>query len=202
METFLGISEGFSTEELHLPSLAESKYLYIEGYLLSSPTAKKAATTARDFARKNNVKTAITFSDPGFIGFFKAAFDEVLEGGFDLVFCNYKELLSYAGKENFEEALVILKKIAKTFVVTMGPRGAYVFDGINGYDVEGFSVKAVDTTGAGDVFAGAFLYSINAGYDFQAAARIANFAASQVVSKFGARLNDEQIQQVKKLFRD
>ena len=58
------------------------------------------------------------------------------------------------------EAREALKKDAKRFVITMGKNGAMIFDGDTFIDIEPYRVKAVDTNGAGDMFAGSFLYGI------------------------------------------
>ena len=67
-----------------------------------------------------------------------------------------------------------------------------VFDGSTLVQVAAPAVKAVDTNGAGDMFAGAFLYAINNGKDFKTAAEFANLAAAKVVSQYGPRLKAEQ----------
>jgi sugar/nucleoside kinase (ribokinase family) len=74
----------------------------------------------------------------------------------------------------------------------LGAEGALVFDGSTLTQVPGSSAKAIDTNGAGDMFAGAFLYAITSGQDFPTAAKLANRAAAQVVSQYGPRLKPEQ----------
>ena len=62
MNSFLGITETFSEAELVKSEMLDSEYLYIEGYLVTSPTGKAAAIKARELAEANGVKTALTFS--------------------------------------------------------------------------------------------------------------------------------------------
>ena len=81
---------------------------------------------------------------------------------------------------------------AKTFAITLGKEGALVFDGQHLTNVVGESVSAIDTNGAGDMFAGAFLYAVTAGKSFPEAAKLANKAAAKVVSQYGPRLKPEQ----------
>ena len=61
-------------------------------------------------------------------------------------------------------------------------------------------VKAVDTNGAGDMFAGAFLYAVTKGHNHADAAWLANQSAGQVVSQYGNRLTLEAMQQIKARF--
>lgn len=200
MNTFLGITESFSKEEIDEEALKNSAWLYIEGYLVASPTGRPAAVYAKNIAEKASVKTALTFSDPNMIKFFREGMNEMLGSGVDLLFCNEDEALTYAQKEKVEDAVEILKKIAKQFVITLGPKGALVYDGKDVSYVSGLKVKAVDTNGAGDMFAGAFLYAYTQGLDFRSSAQYACQASSIVVTQHGARLEKAQAQDVKKEF--
>jgi sugar/nucleoside kinase (ribokinase family) len=74
-------------------------------------------------------------------------------------------------------------------VVTDGPNGAFVrYHGAEGH-VPAFACKPVDVTGAGDMFAGAFLYGVAHGLTAEKAARGANFLAMKVITQIGARLH-------------
>ena len=192
MNTFLGISETLGESELDHNAIAQSEYLYLEGYLVTSPTGKAAAIKAREVAEKNKVKTAISLSDPGMVEFFGDGLKDMIGEQVDLLFCNKDEALSWTKTENIEQAAHVMKESAKTFAITLGKEGALVFDGSEFTTVAGESVKAIDTNGAGDMFAGAFLYAITAGKSFQAAAKLANRAAAKVVSQYGPRLHPEQ----------
>lgn len=193
METCLGITETVSEKELSFDDLKESNILYIEGYLVASPTGKAAAIKAREFCQENNIPVSLTFSDPNMVSFFRDGMKEIIgEKPIDLIFANEQEALTFTEKENLDEAVEELKKYAKTFVVTRSEKGSITYDGKNKEEVTGFPVEAMDTTGAGDTYAGAFLAARNQGKSFSQAARVANFAASHVVTKYGARLSPEQ----------
>lgn len=192
MNTFLGISEHLSVAELDEQALANSAWLYLEGYLVTSPTGRAAAVKAREVAEANNVKTALSFSDPGMVEFFKDGLGEMLGAGVDLVFCNEHEAKGWAGSDNLEDAVTAIKQVAKTFAITLGAEGALLFDGEKEIRVAGHPVKAVDTNGAGDMFAGAFLHGIAQGRSFEEAGAFASLASSRVVADFGPRLRPEQ----------
>jgi len=188
MNTFLGITATFSVDELHVSAIKESEYLYIEGYLVSSDSGRHAAIEARKVAEENGVKTALTFSDPAMVQFFKDGLKEMLGDKVDLLFCNEAEALSWANTDDFETAFESLKQVASTFAVTLGSKGALLFDGKNTVEISAHETKAVDSNGAGDMFAGAFLYGITHGHSFYEAGNIASLAAARVVSQFGPRL--------------
>ncbi len=188
MQTFLGITTEFSKKEVDTTALKDSEYLYIEGYLITSDAGKEAMKFAKKIAEAHDVKTSLTLSDPGIVGFFKEGFKEVIGGGVDLLFCNEEEALSYTDTQDIMEAREALKSVAKTFAITQGENGAMIFDGVTLIDIESYPVSAIDTVGAGDMFAGAFLYAITHHHSMSEAGKLASLASSKVVTQFGPRL--------------
>jgi sugar/nucleoside kinase (ribokinase family) len=71
-------------------------------------------------------------------------------------------------------------------VVTLGARGALAFDGASLHYEAGFPVRAVDTTGSGDVFRGAFIYGRLHGWPVPRLLRFANAAAAVACTRLGA----------------
>jgi len=191
MHTYLGVSEEVSVADVHEDAIKNSEYVYIEGYLVTSPSAKAAAKELKRVAEQHGVKTAMTFSDPSMVEYFTEAIADVLGDGVDLLFCNEKEAMLWTAAESFDAACELLKKHARHFVVTRGALGARIFDGNRYIDVDGHNVQAVDTNGAGDMFAGAFLYGITHGYDYQSSGNLASLASATTVSSFGPRLPSE-----------
>ncbi|MDH3342996.1 MAG: adenosine kinase [Gammaproteobacteria bacterium] len=192
MHSFLGISSELSVAELHKEHIANSEYCYMEGYLVTSPSAREANIEARKIAEANGVKTAFTFSDPGIVEFFGEQLTETIGDGIDLLFCNEHEAREYTGKDSIDDAIEVIKTFSKNFAITLGSEGAAVYDGTTLYEIAPHKVKAVDTNGAGDNFAGAFLYGITHGMNFQQAGDLASKTAAQVVTGFGPRLKPEE----------
>lgn len=188
MTTHLGITASLGVNELNPDALRRSNYLYIEGYLVTSPSAMAAAKEAQSIARAAGVKVSMTLSDPAMVDNFNQAFDELAEGGIDLIFCNEDEAKLWTAAKSRDEAMLRLKSICPRVAMTCGKDGAMVFDGQTVSLVPGFPARAIDTTGAGDMFAGAFLYGINHGMNYLEAARLANRAAAMLVTNFGARM--------------
>ena len=196
MNTYLGISETLSETELHPAAIAASEYLYVEGYLVTSDSGRAAAIEARKVARANGVKLALSLSDPGMVQFFRDGLLEMIGERADLLFCNREEALGFTESKSLDDAVERLKNHAEKFAITLGAEGALVYDGQSTQLVASEPVRAVDTNGAGDMFAGAFLYAITRGHDFAEAAQLANKAAGLVVSQYGPRLRAEQHQTI------
>jgi len=194
MHTFLGVSSELSPYEISEEAIKNSSYCYLEGYLTTSVTGKAANIEARTLAEKHNIKTALTFSDPFVVEHFRDGFAETIGDGIDLLFCNEAEALSYTQKESVDEAINVIKTFSKTFAITLGAKGAVVYDGSELINIEPHAVTAVDTNGAGDLFAGAFMYGLTKGMSFEQAGNLASKASSQIVSQFGPRLKIDQYQ--------
>lgn len=192
MNTFLGVSENFSARELDQQAIADSEYLYIESYLVTSESGRATAKAAREIAQANGTKVALSFSDPGIVAHFGEGIRDIMGNAIDLIFCNEDEALSFANSEQLDSAIAAMKQFAPELVITRGARGAMVCIDDQVIDINGVKVNAVDTNGAGDMFAGAYLYGITNGMTRQQAGNFASAAAAKVVSQFGPRLQPEQ----------
>ena len=197
MCTFLGVSAELDDAALHAQDIAKSKIYYMEGYLAASPTGLNAALKGRQIAREAGVALALTLSDVSMIQFCKAGLDAMLGDGVDYLFCNQEEAQVWCGTEDLETVRSALKKLAKTVCFTRGPEGSEVLTADQSWHVPAEKVKAIDTNGAGDMFAGAFLYAITRGYAPNLAAALGNQAAATVVSQHGNRLTLGQLSAIK-----
>ncbi len=198
MNTHLGISESLSSAQIDEQAICDSQFVYIEGYLVTSPTGKEAAIQAKQIAEQNGVKTALSLSDPGMVEFFKDGLNEMIGDKVDLLFCNEDEAKGWANSDSLDDTIEALKQTAKTFAITLGAKGAIVFDGTLLTNIEPNTVQAIDTNGAGDMFAGAFLYAITHGHSYAEAGKLASLASATVVTQYGPRLAAEQHEQLLK----
>jgi len=196
MNTFLGITGDLTAEELNLEALGDSEYLYIEGYLASSATAVATATKAMETAKSAGVKTAFSLSDANMVDFFRAGVDAIIGDGVDLLFANEVEALKMAQTEDLSVAIDYLKNLAKTFAITLGKKGSLIFDGENLLEIPPFPVDAVDTVGAGDMYAGCLLYGITNGLNWSSAGKLASLASANLVTSFGPRLTTSELQEI------
>jgi len=196
MNTFLGITQNFSVADVHDSAIKDSKYLFIEGYLVTSQNGKDAMMYSKKVAEDTGVKVAMTFSDPAMVKYFKANFDDVIGSGVDLLFANEEEAMLFTGKDNLTEAREEMKRFAEHFVITLGKNGAMIFDGDTFIDIEPYPTTAIDSNGAGDMFAGAFLYGITNGHSYAASGKLASMASSKIVSQFGPRLQVKEAEEI------
>ncbi|MGB2173085.1 MAG: adenosine kinase [Porticoccaceae bacterium] len=188
MYTYLGVSDEFSNSEINQTALLDSEWFYIEGYLQTDDKRTAVIKTAVGKAKNYGVKVALSLSDPFVAQLFGDNLKSIIGDGVDLIFCNKDEAQAFTEADSLDSAAEKLKTYAKTFAITDGANGALIFDGQALFHAPAVKAKAIDTNGAGDMFAGAFLYAISAGEDYQSAAQLANKAAAMVVERFGPRL--------------
>ena len=200
MNTFLGASEALSEREIDQAALVDSEWFYVEGYLVTDKARTLATKVAVETAKANGVKVAVSLSDPFVVAVFGDALRQVIGGGVDLIFCNKDEAMAFTGTESLEAAAEALKRYTKTFAITDGANGAITFDGHTMNQSKGVEARAIDTNGAGDMFAGAFLYAITSGKRYAWAADLANDCAARVVAQFGPRLESSEFNAIKTKF--
>lgn len=196
MNTFLGVNSFFSPAHLDEEAIKNSSYVYLEGYLVASPNGLDAMKETKRIAEKNKVNVALTFSDPSMVKYFSAQMQEIVGASVDLLFCNDEEAMIFTGTDDIKAAREELRKVAKRFVITLGSNGALIFDGDTFIKIEPYKVKAVDTNGAGDMFAGAFLYAITHNHSWAEAGKLASLAGSKVVAQWGPRLETTEVKKI------
>jgi sugar/nucleoside kinase (ribokinase family) len=189
MRTCLAVSNHLSARHVEERRIKNSEWVFIEGYVFGNPnTGQTAIREAIRMAKLHGTKVAITCSDAFVPQVFGDALNEALRQA-DLFFCNEGEACAVANAKNAEEAFNKLKGKIPSLVVTNGPHGAFIrHDGVEAH-VPSFPSQPKDLTGAGDMYAGAFLYGITHGVPPQKAALAAGYLAHKVIMQVGARLH-------------
>jgi sugar/nucleoside kinase (ribokinase family) len=197
MSTFLGATADIDEAALHPHDIIKSRIYYMEGYLAASPTGLVAAVRGRDIAKQAGVKLATTLSDMSMINFCRPGLDAMVGDDLDFLFCNEEEAQVWCGTQDLAQICQQLGQQAQTVCLTRSAKGCLVLAGGSVTEVPAAKVKAVDTNGAGDMFAGAFLYAVTHGHSHAQAAWLANQAAGRVVSQYGNRLGSETMASLK-----
>ena len=189
MLTHLGLSATLSPDDISEAEIKKAKFVYIEGYLFAGETTKDAAMRAIELAKKNGVKVAFTVSDPFLIQMHKELFWSLIEGPVDLLFCNLDEARSLTGMTDPIECAHAIHRHAADVALTLGADGSLLMHDGKAIPIEGVTTKAIDTTGAGDMYAAGILYGITNGLTWKQSGHLASHAAARVVAQMGARLS-------------
>lgn len=187
MQTFLGACTQLGPADIDTQMVADSKVVFIEGYLWDLPDAiegiLKAAKAAKDAGRK----VSFTTSDPFCVGRFREQFFEFIRDYVDILFSNEAEILSLFETESFEEAEEKARGLAEIVVVTRSEKGSVVITPEKTYEVGAEKVDVQDTTGAGDAYAAGFLFGYTQGRPLDVCARLGGIVAAEAISHYGAR---------------
>lgn len=193
MGTYLGASERLVFNSDFIEVANNSKILFSEGYQFTSDENFSAFLSILK-GTERTTKLALSLSDPGVVQTFKSRFEEVFNvRKVDYLFCNKEEAISLVG-ENFVKDL---SSLAVNYVVTNGAESSYISEEGSYAEIKAKSVKAIDSNGAGDIFAGAALNKIIEGDSFLNACEFGNYASSIIVQEKSPRLSIDQYKKLK-----
>lgn len=201
MQTYLGVTGALGVDAVAADALTASRWFYFEGYLATSPSAREAVARAREIAREAGVPTAISLSDPNIVQHFGGELREMIGTGVDFVFANEDEVMGLTGADDLDTALAELGQITREFAVTRGAEGALIHNGHGVIEVPAHKVTPLDTVGAGDMFAGAFLHARSQGHDHASAGHFANAAAARLITEYGPRFKPDVAHEVLAAFQ-
>lgn len=191
MLTHLGVSASISADDISGEEISKAKYLYVEGYLFAGDSTKAAAYRAIELAKQHGVKVALTVSDPFLIDICRDEFQDLIEGPVDLLFCNEVEAKSLTGHDDPIDAAQEIHKHCENVALTLGKNGSILMHEGEVIAIEGVEVSAIDTTGAGDMYAAGILYGITNGLTWKQAGHLGSHAAGRIVAQLGARLPEK-----------
>ena len=189
MNTYLGISQELTEQDIDVKIIEESSMLYLEGYLWDLDNAKKAIRKAIESARKSDAIVAFSISDQFCVDRFRDEFLEIVYNYADIIFANESEIKSLFETNELESAIKECQNTKKIFAITLGEKGAKIIKNSEIVEINPEKIEnLVDTTGAGDLFAAGFLDSYLKGNNlFNCGTKGVNLA-SKIIQKYGARL--------------
>ena len=188
MCTFLGASTQLEPQDLDLSMVRETKVLYLEGYLWDSPAAKRAFIAAAEACREAGGQVALSLSDGFCVDRHRESFLELVNGHVDVLFANEVEIKSLYETDDFEAALQRVRGCCSVIAITRGGDGSVVLSGDSRWDIGIFGLgDLVDTTGAGDLYAGGFLHAYTQGESLERCGQLGALCAGQIVTQLGAR---------------
>ena len=192
MCTYLGASVLLEPKDLDLSYVREAKILYLEGYLWDNPAAKNAFIQAAEIAKQSGRKVALSLSDSFCVVRHRESFLELVEDYIDILFANEDEITSLYKTSNLNLAIEKLKKKCELAAITIGEHGSILISKGKEITIDPCIIgKAIDTTGAGDLYAGGFLKGLADGLSPLISAKIGSICAGQIVTQLGSRSNTD-----------
>jgi len=190
MNTYLGAGEYLSVKDLNENSISDAKILYMEGYLWDKTSSKEAFLHAANLNKESGGLNAISLSDVFCVEMHRESFIDFIKSDIDFVFCNEDELNALFEKNTITESIQHFQESfpnIKQLICTLGSEGVLILDEGKQHNFNATEANVVDKTGAGDFFAGGYLFGLQKGLTLTESAEIANKSAAHVISEIGVR---------------
>lgn len=187
MNTYLGVTEFLSPDDIDDAQMADADWIYLEGYRFDGPDSHAAFAKAIAACKGAGGRVSITLSDPFCIARHRDAFAAMIRDHVDLLFCNRAEMLAMYQTSDFEAALARATADVDMVACTDSGNGVHILSDGARWHVPAVPTDIVDATGAGDLFAAGFLWGLTAGFGLESCGKMGNLAAFEVISHIGAR---------------
>lgn len=189
MNTFLGASQHLTAADIDAELVRGAGITFLEGYLFDPPEAKEAFRAAAGIAQRAGRTVALTLSDTFCVERNREDFTALFAANaVDVLFANEHEMRALYQTSDLDAAVREIQKVVPMTVVTMGSQGAMIVTRDEIHQTHAQHVEeVVDLTGAGDLFAGGFMFGMTRGLPLPECARIGAIAAAEVISHIGAR---------------
>ncbi len=188
MCTNLGASSELSIADVDAEVLDRTRVLFIEGYLWASPCAKEMILESVMIAKKSETIIAFSLSDSFLVDGFRSELQQFVENDVDFLIGNEHEVHQLYETSTLQDSIEELKNRVAHFVITRGEKGSVAVVQHEVFKRCATPVaQVVDTTGAGDAFAGGYLYGLTQNNSVEQCLEFASNRAGQVISHFGGR---------------
>lgn len=193
MCTYLGACANLTIDDVDVAAIRQAKSLLIEGYLWSSRSAKEMILKSAEIAHESETLVAFSLSDPFLVDSHRSELQDFVHNDVDILFGNELEMEQLHETRGLSETIDALKPVVDHLVITRGEHGSVVVSADEVFTNNATSIaKVVDTTGAGDAYAGGYLYGFAQGFSVAQCMSIASNLAGRVVGHFGGRNFDSK----------
>ena len=188
MNTYIGACSNLTPKDINEKLVKNSKIIYLEGYCWEESLAKESLIKAAEIAHRAGNKVSLTLSDPFCVERHRQEFLDLIKKHVDILFANEVETQKLFESNNFEESAKEVAGITEIAALTLGEKGAKIYNGKESIQINSKIFGGVkDTTGAGDSFAAGFLYGLSKKFSILRSGNIAAITAGEIISHFGAR---------------
>jgi len=203
MSTRLGVCQNFGVDQVNHEKISRAGYLYFTGYMWDTDSQKAALKSAIKTAKKSGTRVVFDVADPFAVERHRKDFMNLLQGSVDVVLANREEARLLLDCQDVEKAANHLGSYCSIAAVKDGANGSCIAcHDDQCVTIDAFSVKAVDSTGAGDNYAAGFLYGLSHGYSLADAGRLASYIAAQVVQQEGAQFSNQAAKGLKDTIKE
>ena len=189
MRTYLGASSNLSIDDITKKDLEGVHHLHLEGYLLFN---QELTYHILSLAKEVGSSISLDLSSFEVVQANKDVLGDLLKDYIDIVFANEDEAASFVGHRDIQRTLQDFSKYCSIAAVKLGEKGAHIYAKGEVFYQEAEKVNAVDSTGAGDLWASGFLYGYLQGKPWSYTLPLAAKLGGSVVQNIGAFLEESQ----------
>lgn len=193
--TYLGAAAELTPDDISAEAFSGFDIFHIEGYMVQNHALIEKAVR---LAKECGCLVSLDLASYNVVNENRDFLRALVRDYVDIVFANQDEARAYTGLEA-EEALHQLSDECAIAVVKVGKNGSFIRQGNQQYAIGAVSSCCVDSTGAGDLYAGGFLYAYSEGFDLRRAAEIGTIAAGRVVEIVGTKLSEETWEEIRRI---
>lgn len=186
--TYLGSAIELTKDDLSDDVFKQYDILHIEGYLVQN---KELIESALVKAKKLGLKVSIDLASYNIVEDNREFLVSLIENYVDFVFANEEEAKALTGEEP-RDALETISTMSEIAVVKIGEKGSLIKKGDEKVEVGIIPVKAVDTTGAGDLYAAGFLFGLISDASLEECGKYGALLAGNVIEQIGAKIPAEK----------
>jgi sugar/nucleoside kinase (ribokinase family) len=189
MRTDLGAAAELAPDDVSSADFAGMEHVHVEGYLLfNEPLTRRVL----DLAKGAGATVSFDLASFEVVRAVSGFLPELLEKYVDIVFANEEEASAFIGGGSPEKALDALSERCSVAAVKLGPDGALVKNGADTARISAVPAEAIDTTGAGDLWASGFLHEyLNGSGDIAKSGALGAVLGAAVVQVMGAALPED-----------
>ncbi|MDR1653787.1 MAG: adenosine kinase [Prevotellaceae bacterium] len=193
MATFLGAAANMRPEDIHPEIFMNYDIFHVEGYLVQNQelihkavamAAEMGLIVSIDLASFNVVEANLEF------------LHKIVKQYVNIVFANEEEAFAFTHQPP-ESAVELIAQMADIAIVKVGKDGSFIKSGKQRLKVQSVEANAIDTTGAGDLYAAGFLFGFANDYELDVCGKIGALISAKIVEKIGAKLDENTWKEIK-----
>jgi sugar/nucleoside kinase (ribokinase family) len=189
MNTYLGACTELGVAEVTEETVGTPKVILLEGYIWDIPEGPALAAEAVRIGKQNGSSIALSLSDSFCVERHRDAFAKLVRDDIDMIFADDDEVMALYEVGNFEDVLSAISGSDSLFAMTRSEQGSVIVQGDIRIMQKALPIETlVDTTGAGDAYAAAFLYGWTSGKQLDECARLGTHVATSVIQQLGGRI--------------
>jgi len=193
MNTYLGAAEFLTPDDVDAECVANTDWLFLEGYRFDGPDSQVAYRQAAQICRQAGGQVALSLSDPFCIERHREAFVDLIRTGSDMVVGNHEEFMALYEVTTLGEVMARAIQESALIACTCSEDGVLLIDNGTISTVAAIQTAIVDATGAGDQFAAGFLHGICTGLGREDSAQLGCRIAAATIARIGARPDRDEI---------